>query len=314
MNFTKMLELLPGKIDHQFLNDLKRERDNWWQRGDGPKYQEVLDAIPEIKGDMQIQDGVVTVLGECDLDIAGIAKQLHYWRKGPFNLFGTHIETEWRSDYKWNRLKDALPDLEDKLVIDIGCNNGYFMYRMLEHGPKLVLGIDPCIQFNAQFEMVNKFVQADNLHFEMFGVEHIGYMPNSFDVMFSMGILYHHRTPLQQLFDMRQALRHQGTLVLETIVIPGEEEICITPRDRYNGMKNIWLLPTINMLKLWLEKSSFKNIEVISTEWDGVDEQRSTEWSANVSYQNFLDPNDHTKTIEGLPAPKRCIIKATVHK
>ena len=314
MQFNDLLDKLPGKIDRKALLNLKSLCDRRWEIGDGPKYVKVLDQLVDIDADLIIENGVVKIQGNVNPSIAAMAKDLHYWRKGPFEVFGTKIDSEWRSDLKWNRLSVALPDLDGKNIVDVGCNNGYFMFRMLEHNPELVLGIDPCVQFNAQFNFINHFIRSPKLCFEMFGVENLGLMPNSFDVMFSMGILYHHRTPLQQLFDMRAALRNNGVLLLETIIIPGDEEIAITPRDRYCGMKNIWLLPTLNMLKLWLEKSKFHQIEVISTDWDGVEEQRSTQWAGSVSYESFLDPLDASKTIEGLPAPKRCILKAIVKK
>ena len=33
---------------------------------------------------------------------------LQPWRKGPFSLFGVHIDTEWRSDWKWSRVAPHL--------------------------------------------------------------------------------------------------------------------------------------------------------------------------------------------------------------
>lgn len=311
MTFNDFIKLFPGKIDTGFLLSLKEERDRGWKKGHGPEYLEAINSLPSIGCDTTVEDGVFTLLGEGDERIEELAKKLVYWKKGPFNLFGTQIESEWRSDFKWDRLKDALPDLKNKTVLDIGCNNGYFMYRMLEQQPKAVLGIEPFLLYKAQFDFINHFVQADNLKVELFGVEHLNAFKDSFDVIFSMGILYHHRAPNQQLFDMRMALRSGGTLILETIGIPGEEEVSLTPSEKYAGMGNIWHLPTLNCLKLWLTKNKFHDIEVISTEWGTTDEQRATEWASSVSFKDFLDLNDSSKTIEGYPAPERFILKAT---
>lgn len=33
-----------------------------------------------------------------------ILEQLKPWRKGPFSLYGINIDTEWRSDWKWDRV------------------------------------------------------------------------------------------------------------------------------------------------------------------------------------------------------------------
>ena len=41
-----------------------------------------------------------------------------------------------------------------------------------------------------------------------------------------------------------------------------------------------------------------------------LEEQRKTDWLENESLIDFLDPNDHSKTIEGYQAPKRAVILA----
>ena len=50
---------------------------------------------------------------------------LHPWRKGPIQLGPTFIDTEWRSDWKWDRIASYLPSLQDTTVLDVGCGNGY---------------------------------------------------------------------------------------------------------------------------------------------------------------------------------------------
>jgi tRNA (mo5U34)-methyltransferase len=39
-----------------------------------------------------------------------------------------------------------------------------------------------------------------------------------------------------------------------------------------------------------------------------VQEQRGTEWMRFQSLRDYLDPADHSKTVEGLPAPRRAVI------
>jgi tRNA (mo5U34)-methyltransferase len=41
-----------------------------------------------------------------------------------------------------------------------------------------------------------------------------------------------------------------------------------------------------------------------------IEEQRSTDWMTFESLEDFLDPNDHSKTIEGHPAPTRAVFLA----
>ena len=47
----------------------------------------------------------------------------HPWRKGPFNVFGVAVDTEWRSSLKWNRIAGHV-NLRERRVLDVGCGGG----------------------------------------------------------------------------------------------------------------------------------------------------------------------------------------------
>lgn len=310
----KLKEYLP-KADFKALEALDTERQKWY---DNPRFEKSMQAVNKLKPlkcEYSVEQGhfklTNTTISEADKEnYISIAKELIEWRKGPFELFGEKIESEWRSDYKWDRIVSKLPDMQGKTILDIGCNNGYFMFRMLEHNPKVVLGIDPVIPFENQFKFIQNFTQAPNLFFKLWGVEHLKLMPNSFDIIFSMGILYHHRHPLEQLMDCRESLKPGGTLILETIGIDSEEAISLTPSGSYAHMPNVWFVPSLPCLLNWLERCKFIDIEVVSTQWGETNEQRSSEYAPSASFESYLDPNDSSKTIEGYPAPKRYCIKA----
>jgi tRNA (mo5U34)-methyltransferase len=302
---------LRGSCDLSALAQVSRERELGWSKGHGPKWKELVDACPGQEGSWQLQDGKVTFPElQQEEKVVKLARGLKNWKKGPFQLGETFLDAEWRCDLKWQRLQKTLPSLKDQTVLDIGCNNGYYMYRMLEAGADFVLGIDPTLLFKAQFDFLFKLSNEKQLAMELWGVEHLPLLPNCFDTIFSMGILYHHRSPLQQLIEVRESLVPGGLLVLETIGIEGEGPYSLTPEDRYAGMKNTYFLPTLDALKNWLHKARFTDIELVSDQWQGVEEQRSTEWTSEVSYQDFLDPQDKNKTREGHPAPKRFILFA----
>ena len=80
----------------------------------------------------------------------------HPWRKGPYDLFGVFIDTEWRSDWKWQRLAKHISPLKHRLVLDVGCGNGYHCWRMLGAGAKRVIGIDPTLISVMQFQLIKK--------------------------------------------------------------------------------------------------------------------------------------------------------------
>ena len=237
------------------------------------------------------------------------AKILIPWRKGPFNLFGIEIDSEWQSNIKYNLIRPHF-DLKDKIVADIGCNNGYYMFRMLEDKPKKLIGFDPAPLTLHQFEFVNHFVKSDIIY-EMLGVEHLEFYNHKFDFIFMLGVLYHRADPVGTLKSLARGLNSKGEILIDTFMIDGDEEICLTPNKRYSKIPNIYFIPTIPALTNWLTRAGFENIEVIAVTTTTSEEQRKTSWSFDQSLEDFLDEDDKTKTVEGYPAPKRVYMKAS---
>lgn len=232
------------------------------------------------------------------------------WKKGPFNVFGHAIDAEWRSDLKWQRLLAHLDPLTDKKIADIGCNNGYFMFRMAATQPELVIGFDPNIHYWLKFQLLQRFTQLPNLHYELLGVEQMDLYPTFFDVVFCLGILYHHINPLELLRKIHGSMNSGAQLIVDCQGIPGDEPISLTPRDRYARSRGIWFLPTPTALENWLHRCSFREIETVFCEPLSPTEQRTTAWAPIASLREFLDADDPTKTEEGYPAPWRIYVKA----
>jgi len=236
------------------------------------------------------------------------AKALIPWRKGPFNLCGLKIDSEWQSNLKYNMLRPYF-NLKDKLVADVGCNNGYYMFRMLEDKPKSLVGFDPSAIFKTQFDFVNHFIKSD-IKYELLGVEHLEYYETKFDMIFMLGVLYHRADPIGSLKSLNRALNKDGEIIVDSFMIDGEDEVCLVPHDRYAMIPNIYFIPTVNCFKNWLNRAGFKDIEVLETTTTDDKEQRVTPWTFGMSLDDFRDPNNPTKTIEGYPAPKRVYLKA----
>ena len=240
--------------------------------------------------------------------VLNAAKKLIPWRKGPFNIFGLEIDSEWQSNIKYNLIRPHF-NLKDKIVADIGCNNGYYMFRMLEDKPKKLVGFDPSPLTLHQFEFINHFVKSDIIY-EMLGVEHLEYYNHKFDFIFMLGVLYHRADPIGTLKSLARGLNSKGEILIDTFMIDGEEELCLSPNKRYSKIPNIYFIPTILALKNWLERAGFEDIEVIATTITTSEEQRKTSWSLDQSLEDFLDSSDKSKTVEGYPAPKRVYVKA----
>lgn len=289
-----------------------------WEKtthGDYAKWAKIVDYMPDVAVTLNLKDKVEAV-PEAPLSngetqrIVHHLKQLMPWRKGPYHLHGIHIDTEWRSDFKWDRVLPHLAPLKDRTILDVGCGSGYHMWRMVGEGASMVVGIDPTELFLCQFEVVRKLLGNDRrANLIPLGIEQMQPLA-AFDTVFSMGVLYHRKSPLDHLSQLKAQLVKGGELVLETLVIDGDVNDVLVPADRYAKMKNVYFIPSVPALINWLEKVDFKNVRCVDQAVTPLEEQRKTDWLENESLVDFLDPNDHSKTIEGLPAPKRAVILA----
>ena len=298
------------------LDDIRQERQKWFN---WKNIKPLFDAVEEVKSinidnvdvllDDYIKIGKKDDLTTIEHQILQNAKtKLIPWRKGPFILFDDILETEWRSDKKYNLLRPHF-NLNDKIVADIGCNNGYYMLRMLEDNPKMITGFDPSPFFNLQFNLVNHFVKSD-IKFELLGVEYLENYEHKFDFIFMLGVLYHRADPIGTLKQLNKALNKNGEIIIDTFMIDGEDEVCLTPNSRYSKMPNIYFIPTVPALTNWLNRAGFIDIQVIAITTTDKEEQRVTPWTFEQSLDDYLDIKDKTKTVEGYPAPKRVYIKA----
>ena len=195
--------------------------------------------------------------------------------------------------------------LKHRKVADIGCHNGYFMFRMAHQQPACVIGFEPVAKHFWNFQLIQNLVQQDMLSFELLGVEHIHFYPNFFDTIFCLGIIYHNPDPINLLRRLRQALAPKGEIIIDCQGIPGDLPVALTPRKRYAQARGIWFLPTQTCLENWMARAGFREIRCFFAEPLSVEEQRRTPWANVNSLREFLDPEDPSRTLEGYPAPWR---------
>ncbi|ASP40962.1 tRNA 5-methoxyuridine(34)/uridine 5-oxyacetic acid(34) synthase CmoB [Bacterioplanes sanyensis] len=304
-------ELLPQQL-RQLLVD--------HQHGDVPRWLDALATLPTI-------DAVTADLTDAELVLSSPhvskeqAQQLEQglrglmpWRKGPFRFFDTAIDTEWRSDWKWQRVAPHLAPLNGRLVLDVGCGSGYHIWRMLGEGAERVIGVDPSRLFMMQFQAYKRYLQAANGRVNAdllpLKMEDVPAGLKGFDTVFSMGVLYHRKSPIDHLQELKDALRPGGELVLETLVIDGGLGECLMPEDRYAMMRNVWFIPSVETLLLWCRRVGLSNARLGDLNRTSLDEQRSTDWMRFNSLADFLDADDRSITAEGYPAPLRAVIVA----
>jgi len=307
-NLMPWAEILPEQMKKIFLKN---------PHGDLPRWNKTIDAMinqtpssTDFSGDT-VRIGSVDDITQKQRDELVIQlKEFMPWRKGPFELFGIYIDTEWRSDWKWNRIKCHIKSLAGKTVLDVGCSNGYHAWRMYGAGAKMVIGIDPTMIFVMQHQVMKKYTGDCPVYVLPLGIDDVPQNLKAFDTVFSMGVLYHRRDPLEHLKTLHDALKKGGELILETLVIEGGNEEVLKPKDRYAMMRNVHNIPSCDMLEQWLVQEKFNNIRFIDITTTTIEEQHTTEWMEFQSLQDFLDPKDNSRTIEGYPAPVRAIVVA----
>ena len=276
----------------------------------------LLDLPPAIPSGLELDEGLVSIGTEADLSgdeqnrLMAVLKGLHPWRKGPFNVFGTSIDCEWRSDLKWQRVKDQVLPLRDRKILDIGSSNGYYLFRMQTDAPRFAIGLEPYLTFYFQFQALQRYIRAPRVHCLPVRFDDFPVLDGFFDTVFCMGILYHSRSPLDMLARIRAQLNKDGELVLETLIVEGEEDTALCPFPRYAKMNNAYFLPTVSCLEGWLQRAGFTDIRCVDVTRTTPKEQRKTSWMTFESLTDFLDPDDPTRTIEGYPAPVRAILLA----
>ncbi len=285
--------------------------------GDFLDWQVAINALPDITPshfDFNQDEIMIGDPSDCDeqqqQQIKISLETLMPWRKGPFNYFGIEVDAEWQSNIKWDRLKNSISSLKDRMVLDIGCGNGYYGWRMLGQGAQCVVGVDPTLRFAMQFQTAKEYLSEQPFYFLPFAVQDLpGQL--SFDTVFSMGVIYHRRDPIEHIKHLKHLLCPGGELVLESLIIDQDYGEELIPEKRYAKMNNVWCIPSSKKLMALIEQSGFSEVRVIDESVTSIDEQRCTEWMTFESLSDFLDPSDSSNTIEGYPAPKRVILVAT---
>lgn len=279
------------------------------RHGDLPVWRRALVALPSARFAFD-GSGAAPVLGETATDrdeLTLLLMLLHPWRKGPFRIGGVDIDAEWRSDLKWQRIAPHI-DLSGHRVLDVGSGNGYYGWRMLAAGAERVVGVDPTLVHVMQWLAAKHFSGPAPHHVLPLGIEALPSQPACFDTVFSMGVLYHRKHPVDHLRHLAGLVRPQGQVVLETLIVEGDETRALAPSGRYARMRNVWALPTIPQLGQWLERAGLPEFEVLGTARTLPSEQRSTTWMRFESLDRGLDPENDRLTVEGLPAPVRAAL------
>jgi tRNA (mo5U34)-methyltransferase len=297
------------------LSRLRHER----QPQKAINFQRSIEHLPAIHpSHIDLDNNRITIGAREDITVSqykqlySVLTGLKPWRKGPFQLFGIDLDSEWNSALKWQRVVPHIMPIEGRRVLDVGCSNGYYLLRMVPQKPDVLMGIEPYWVYYYQWVLLNRFLPFPNLYCLPLRLEEMEVLKNAFDTAFCMGVLYHNRSPLEALKLIRRLLAPGGELILETLIIEGNTDTALHPQKRYANMRNIYEIPSVPRLENWLHTSGYRHIRCVDITRTTLSEQRKTAWIDSLSLESFLDPTDPTQTIEGHPAPVRAVMLATV--
>ena len=293
----------PARLSHWPQKQAQERIDS---HGDTARWSKALNSLPDIDELRLNLESGVCIEGRTDSAVLEQALQeLHPWRKGPWKIGGVEIDTEWRSDWKWDRLS-AHVAFDGAEVLDVGCGNGYFGWRMLGAGAEEVVGVDPTVLFCMQHQVFQHYLKAPNWVLPL-GIDELPRDP-AFDIVLSMGVIYHRRDPQAHVDHLAALARPGGQIVIESLVAQAQG---FTPEDRYARMRNVWRIPSVREMVVWCEAAGLEHIRCVDRTPTTTAEQRSTNWMTFDSLKDTLDPADPRFTIEGYNAPVRAIVIAS---
>lgn len=140
--------------------------------------------------------------------------------------------------YKWQQIKAHIPEnLTGWRVLDIGCNAGFYCFELAKRGAE-VTGIDLDSHYLAQAQWAAKrFGMANHIRFLQMQVYDLAHVPETYDMVWFMGVLYHLRYPLLAMDIVARKTRQ--LMVLQTLMLPGDEVCAETDELKMNDLERM---------------------------------------------------------------------------
>jgi len=172
IDFGNFYQIIAKNQLAPWLETLPAQLATWQKHNIDNRYNQWLNTIehlPMLKPDYLDFLHSVTANNQIPLSdgeqkrIRHLLMNLSPWRKGPFSLYGINVDAEWRSDWKWQRLIPFITNLEGRTVLDVGCNSGYHLWRMIGAGAKLAVGLTLCHYFYVNLKRSGNYLVMINV-------------------------------------------------------------------------------------------------------------------------------------------------------
>jgi len=293
------VELLNSYNENPYGIKKDRRIDNW---------NKIITCLPKLQDTKVDFNKEVLISGNWKEQKRKKAKELLLelipWRKGPFEIGDISIDAEWRSNLKWERFLELNIELSGKTILDVGSGNGYYGFRMLGQGVDSVVCLEPNLSHLTQFIAINNFAKSEQIRMIPKRIEELTFTDECFDLIFSMGVLYHQRKPEEHLKLLCSHLKKEGTIILETLIVDEEYGEVLIPEGNYANMPNVRFLHTKTGLEKLAKLANLNVASISSSCKTTIEEQRTTLWMPFKSLSDGLNI-EKDLTIEGLPRPER---------
>jgi tRNA (mo5U34)-methyltransferase len=138
------------------------------------------------------------------------------------------------------RFAGALPSIEGKTVLDVGCNAGFYAFEMKRRGAARVVGIDGDERCLAQARLASEVLHLE-VELRRLDVYELASLRERFDLVIFMGVLEHLRHPLLALDLLREhAVGHR---MLFQSTLRGPDVIAPVARDYPSAEAGIFERP-----------------------------------------------------------------------
>lgn len=123
-----------------------------------------------------------------------------------------------------DRLEKVLPinSVKDKLILDMGCNGGYFTYLYAKNGGRV-----DAMDLNRRYVDQTKFVRevfseefSTMPTVSMADIETLAMPPETYDISLGLGLLYHVPNPVLALHNFYKVTKTGGLCILESNCSP----------------------------------------------------------------------------------------------
>ncbi len=176
----------------------------------------------------------------------------------------------------WEKVSRLLPPLHGEKVLDIGCNDGFFVFECKKSGAEHVVGIEADLHFYRHAALINDLLGWGGIEIKNMSAYDIQPSLGSFDITLLLGVLYHLKNPMDVLGKLsaittdimivESAVRNskedinnrkEGKLSLPVMEFVGNAPLA----SGYEGAWN-WWAPNTECICAMLKLSGFHTVDV----------------------------------------------------